>query len=65
MTSDVKVPGGNQNAAKYIELMKTNCVPIMTSNMKPKIHMVQDNCSIHVAKIAKDYFKTQNFNLIE
>jgi len=33
--------------------------------MAPKIWLVQGNCSIHVAKFAKSYFETQNFEVIE
>ena len=39
----VKVFEESQNAAQYMELVKTFCVPIITLAMKPKIHMVQDN----------------------
>jgi len=56
---------GRQDAAKYIETMKTFGVPIMNMNVKHRIGLVQDNCSIHVASVARDFFKTQDLDLIE
>ena len=45
--------------------MKTFCVPIMNLNLKPKIWLVQDNCTIHVSKLSKEFFETQNFGMIQ
>jgi len=61
----VKTLEGKQNAAKYIATIKSFCVPIMNLNIRPKIYLVQDNCSIHVAKQCKEFFKTQHFQIIE
>jgi len=58
----VKVLSGNETTVTYVDTLKTFYVPIMNLNMAPKIWLVQDNCSIH---IAKSYFETQNFEVIE
>lgn len=61
----VKILVGKQNAAKYITTIKSFCVPIMNLNVQPKIYLVQDNCSIHVAKQSKEFFKNQQFERID
>jgi len=61
----VKLLEGKQNAAKYVATIKLFCVPIMNLNIQTKIYLVQDNCSIHVAKQSQEFFKTQNFEVIE
>jgi len=59
----VKVLSGKQITVKYVHTSKTFCVPIMNLNMALKIWLVQDNYSIYVAKFAKSYFETQNFEV--
>ena len=61
----IKVLQGKQTAATYVETIKFVCVPIMKLNLEPKIWLVQDNCSIHVTKSTMNYFKTENFELID
>ena len=61
----VKVLSGKQTTITYVDTLKIFCVPIMNLYMAPKIWLVQVNCNIHVAKFAKSYFETQNFELIE
>ena len=60
-----KILEGRQNSENYIATIKEFCVPIMHLNIAPKIYLVQDNCSIHVSKRSTDFFKTQDFELIE
>ena len=58
----VKVLEWKQDACKHIETLKTFGVPIMKLNIKHKI--LQDNCRIHVANETREFFKTQNLDLI-
>lgn len=60
----VKVLEGRQTAVTYVDTIKSFCVPIMKLNIPPQIWLVQDNCSIHVAQFSKDYFETENFNVL-
>ena len=61
----LKILEGKQNADKYIDTIKSFCVPIMNLNIQSKIYLVQDNCSIHVAKQSKEFFKTQDFETVQ
>ena len=61
----VKVLQRKQTAATYVEIIKSFCVPIMMLNLEPNIWLVQDNCSIHATKSKMNYFKTENFELID
>ena len=63
--SAVKILERKQNTGKYIATIKSFCVPIMNLNIQPKIYLVQDNCRIHVANQSKEFFKIQDFELID
>jgi len=56
---------GTQNSENYVATIEEFCMPIMKLNIAPKIYLVQDNCSIHVFKRSTDFFKTQDFEIIE
>ena len=61
----VKVLSGKQTTVTYVDTLKTVCVPIMNLNVALNIWLVQDNCTIHVAKFTKSNFETKNFEVIE
>ena len=55
---------GNLNSDKYIHLLESFAVPCMKLNAKANFNFVQDNCSSHVSKKTKDYFKNQCFSTL-
>lgn len=61
----VKQMIGKQTSEKYIELLQTFAVPIMNLNMKSEFYFIQDNCSIHVSKLSKQFLDTQSFKVLE
>ena len=54
-----------QNSAKYLVTMKLLCVPIINLYIESKIYLLHDNCSMHVFGQYMDFFKMQDFELIE
>ena len=65
MLMPVKILEGRKNSAKYLATMKSFCVPIMNLNVESKIYLVQDNNSMYVSRQSVDFFKEQDFELIE
>ena len=56
---------GRQTLEKYIHLLSTFAVPIMNLNLEPGYNFVQDNCSIHVSKLSRQFLQNQSFNVLE
>ena len=61
----LKKQDGRQSSEKYINLLDTFAVPLLKLNMKSNFYLIQDNCSIHVSRIAKDYFDKQSFKALD
>lgn len=61
----IKVIWGKQNSEKYIAMLDSYIVPLMNLNMLPNYNFVQDNCTVHVSGIAKEYFAKQSFQVLE
>jgi len=60
----VKVLREKVNSSSYIKLLETYAVPIMNLNLKPNYYFVQDNCSIHVSRISKEFLEKQSFQVV-
>ena len=56
---------GNQNAEKYIELLRNFAVPIMNLNMCGDYRFIQDNAIIHKAVLVSRYLENQNFKVMD
>lgn len=55
---------GKQNSAKYIDILKNFAVPIMNLNYSHPYNFVQDNCSIHISRETKNFFKSENLQVL-
>lgn len=56
---------GKFKSADYITLLKTFVVPIMKVNVNADFYFQQDNCTVHKAKIVKEYLESSNISTIK
>lgn len=61
----IKKLEGKQNTEKYLDMLRCFAVPLMNLNMQSNYNFVQDNCSIHVSKVAKTFLGEQCFQTLE
>ena len=68
MLWDMVMPNGLDgkiNSEKYVHMLESFAVPLMKLNLKPKFNFVQDNCTVHVSKLSRNFFENQSFKVLD
>ena len=52
-------------SSEYMKLLQETVVPIYRLNYENDFHFQEDNCSVHKAKIVRDFMENSRINILQ